>query len=224
MIKIFDTFPNLSNWEIYYSLIFKFPHIFQVFATVFILALTVLLVVTTFWNVSKKDQNVGKDEIGPITVLCLMSAVMIYNQFEFPKMVKEDERGGIMEMALGFKGEEEFLRIEKMKDWYVEAAPLIDQELTVKEYTCVDYELVKYEKLTKKQEIYLDSIGFSSPSVVNLTILNSEKEIETIKAFVHVEENDDVKVKGKIKLKYTSEFGEDLDLGKGMYYGTLYLK
>lgn len=214
MEKIFESFPELSNWEIYSSLIFKFPHVLSFIATVFIVGLTILLIMTTFVIRTNTDQNIGKPEVLSIIFTCFLSFVMISNQVDFPKVVKEDVRG-----------EEELLRIEKIKDWYVGAAPLIDKELSSKEYSYADYKLLKYETLNDKQDIYLNSIGFTSPNIVELTIITEKKKLETIKAFVQVEKNStDTPIKnGMIELKYTSEFGDELDLGRGLYYGTMYV-
>lgn len=214
MEKIFKSFPELSNWEIYSSLIFKFPHVLSFIATVFIIGLTILLIMTTFVIRTNTDQNIGKPEVLSIIFTCFLSFVMISNQVDFPKVVKEDVRG-----------EEELLRIEKIKDWYVGAAPLIDKELSSKEYSYADYKLLKYETLNDKQDIYLNSIGFTSPNIVELTIITEKKKLETIKAFVQVEKNStDTPIKnGMIELKYTSEFGDELDLGRGLYYGTMYV-
>ena len=214
MEKIFESFPELSNLEIYSSLIFKFPHVLSFIATVFIVGLTILLIMTTFIIRTNTDQNIGKPEVLSIVFTCFLSFVMISNQVDFPKVVKEDVRG-----------EEELLRIEKIKDWYVGAAPLIDKELSSKEYSYADYKLLKYETLNDKQDLYLNSIGFTSPNIVELTIITEKKKLETIKAFVQVEKNStDTPIKnGMIELKYTSEFGDELDLGRGLYYGTMYV-
>jgi len=222
MHSIFETFPALSDWDIVSSLVFHFPH--NLTAIVWLIGFMfwifiLVVIISGFLETNKdelKDGKTKEEYILEKSPLVIFPAISILIFIAFPFLLFSDIEN--IEHR-----DNNLLNINEVKDWYVTNAPLIDKELTSKEYKYIDYVIQPDVTLPIKGKTYLKGLGIDVINKMKIEVINEKGKIETISAYVTIDTKNTIPKNGTIQLKNTAEFGEKYDIGTGIYYGTLFI-
>lgn len=230
MDKIFNSYPtDISVFEIYKELWFSPYFMYLICFLIFFVYLIILIFNLIKLKKELKIENLNIIKAGsdpenmiefnkkhylfnfiPILITISGSLLIVYFLYE----------------SLNNYGDKELddLRISYYADWYKDNAKDIDKELTLKEYDYIDFSLISDSYHTKKSYIYFNGLGYSKNYAYNITLLDEDGNITLVVAYLDIKKDPNLSGEDKLELKYTSEFGENNDIGEGIYYGTLTIK
>lgn len=211
MKEIFATYPNLHLSDVFPKAVFAgFPYALGIVAMVIITLISLYYLFQSIKNKSKAKQFLSRVEsVLLLSVSMLLLVGLVAGFYQVTRELR-DPSG------------EETLEVKEIRDWYELNAPLIDKELTAKNYEYVEYEFYRIEPIGKSK-IYFDSIGFHPVGLLVVDGVTQEGEIEKFNVYIDIVQENHKEKNKTLKLKYTSEFGEAYDIGKGVYYGELYV-
>lgn len=160
-------------------------------------------------NIKKYDRDLHRVFIGILLFSLVMSSLFAFGIIQTANFLKESR-------------DVEALDIKVVRDWYKKTASAIDQELTLNEYEYMEYEFAPIRPIGKSK-MYFNAIGFEPVGKLWIEGITKQGKIERFTAYIDILEDSSIEKSRVLKLKYTSEFGTDYDLGEGVYYGHLYI-
>lgn len=213
MKEIFDSYPNLHLSDVFPTAVLTFPG--SIFGLGMVIAVIGMLI--SLYHLFRSIRNKFKEEKyltvkeGVLLLLFTMFLTLMFltGFYQFATDLR-DTKG---ELAL---------EVKEISDWYETNAPLIDKELTAHNYEYIEYEYYPLEP-DGKNKMYFDAIGFKPVGLLVVEGVTMEGEVERFNAYIDIVQENKEESNKTLKLKYTSEFGEEYDFGKGVFYGELYV-